>query len=64
MVGSGWCSDIIFWIIVSNDMNNKYNEIEETLRNDTVEKFKEILKEEISKVNGKLEGKIHQLLSR
>ena len=64
MVGSGWCSDIILWIIVSNDMNNKYNEIEETLRNDTVEKFKEILKEEISKVNGKLEGKIHQLLSR
>ena len=45
-------------------MNNKYNEIEETLRIDTVEKFKEILKEEISKVNGKLEGKIHQLLSR
>ena len=42
-------------------MNNKYDELEEILRNDTFEKFKEILKEEISKVNDKLEGKIHQL---
>ena len=31
-----------------------------TLSNDTVEKFKEVLKEEISKINDKLEGKIHQ----
>ena len=44
-----------------NDMNNKYNELKATLSNDTVEKFKEILKEEISKINDKLEGKIHQL---
>ena len=44
-----------------NDMNNKYNEFKATLSNDTVEKFKEILKEEISKINDKLEGKIHQL---
>ena len=43
-----------------NDMNNKYNELKATLSNDTVEKFKEILKEEISKINDKL-GKIHQL---
>ena len=42
-------------------MNNKYDELEEILRNDTFEKFKEILKEEISKINDKLEGKIHQL---
>ena len=32
-----------------NDMNNKYDELKATLSNDTVEKFKEILKEEISK---------------
>ena len=44
-----------------NDINNKYDELKATLSNDTVEKFKEILKEEISKINGKLEGKIHQL---
>ena len=36
-------------------------ELKATLSNDTVEKFKEILKEEISKINDKLEGKIHQL---
>ena len=44
-----------------NDINNKYDELKTTLSNDTVEKFKEILKEEISKINYKLEGKIHQL---
>ena len=44
-----------------NDINNKYDELKATLSNDTVEKFKEILKEEISKINDKLEGKIHQL---
>ena len=44
-----------------NDMNNKYDELKAALSNDTVEKFKKILKEEISKINDKLEGKIHQL---
>ena len=44
-----------------NDINNKYDELKATLRNDTVEKFKEILKEKISKINDKLEGKMHQL---
>ena len=44
-----------------NDMNSKYDELKATLDNDTVEKFKEILKEEISKINDKLEGQIHQL---
>ena len=44
-----------------SDMNNKYDELKATLSNDTVEKFKEILKKEISKINDKLEGKIHQL---
>ena len=34
---------------------------QQTLSNDTVEQCKEILKEEISKTNDKLEGKIHQL---
>ena len=33
-----------------NDINNKYDELKATLSNDTVEKFKEILKEEISKI--------------
>ena len=28
-----------------NDMNNKYSELKATLSNDTIEKFKEILKE-------------------
>ena len=41
--------------------DNKYDELKATLRNDIVEKFKEILKEEINKINDKLEGKIHQL---
>ena len=40
-------------------MNNKYDEFKVTLCNDTVEKFKENLKEKISKINDKLEGKIH-----
>ena len=44
-----------------NDINNKYDELKATLSNDTIEKFKEVLKEEISKINDKLEGKIHQL---
>ena len=44
-----------------NDMKNKYDEPKATLSNDATEKFKEILKEEISKINGKREGKIHQL---
>ena len=44
-----------------NDINNKYDELKATLSNDTVEKFKEILKGEISKINDKLEVKIHQL---
>ena len=44
-----------------NGMNSKYDELKATLDNDTVEKFKEILKEEISKINDKLEGQIHQL---
>ena len=41
-----------------NDINNKYDELKATLSND---KFKEILKEEIRKINDKLEDKIHQL---
>ena len=36
-----------------NDINNKDDELKATLSNDTVEKFKEILKEEISKINDK-----------
>ena len=43
-----------------NDISNKYGELKATLSNDTFEKFKEVLKEEISKINDKLEGKIHQ----
>ena len=43
-----------------NDMKNKYDELKATLSNDATEKFKEILKEEISKSNDKLEGKIDQ----
>ena len=42
-------------------INKKYDELKARLSNDTVEKFKEILKEEISKINDKLEGKICQL---
>ena len=38
-----------------NNMNNKYDELKATLSNDTVKK----LKEEISKINDKLEGKTH-----
>ena len=44
-----------------NDMNNTYDKLKATLSNDTVEKFKEILKEDISKINGRLEGKIDQI---
>ena len=44
-----------------NDINNKYDELKATLNNDTVVKFKEVLKEEINKINDKLEVKIHQL---
>ena len=40
-----------------NCINKKYDELKATLSNDTVEKFKE----EISKINDKLEGKICQL---
>ena len=39
-----------------NGINNKYDELKATLSNDTVEKFKEVLKEESSKINDKLEG--------
>ena len=42
-------------------MNNRYDKLKATLSNDTVEKFKEILKEDISKINGRLEGKIDQI---
>ena len=34
-----------------NDINNKYDELKATLSNDTTEKFREILKEEITKTN-------------
>ena len=44
-----------------NDINNKYDELKATLSNDTVEKVEEVLKEELSKINDKLEVKIHQL---
>ena len=44
-----------------DDMDNKYNGLKATLSNDIVEKFKEILKQEISKIKDKLEGKLHQL---
>ena len=37
-----------------NDINNKYDELKATLNNDTVEKFKEVLKEEISFVKLKV----------
>ena len=37
-----------------NDINNKYDELKAKLSHDTVEKFKEILKEEVSKINDKL----------
>ena len=43
-----------------NDISNKYSELKATLSNDTVERFKEVLKEEISKINDKQEGKIHE----
>ena len=34
-----------------NDINNKCDELKATLSNDTTEKFREILKEEITKTN-------------
>ena len=37
-----------------HDINNKYDQLKATSGNDTVEKFREILKEEISKINDKL----------
>ena len=40
-----------------NDNNNKYDELKAALSNETIEKFKEILKEEISKINDKLDVK-------
>ena len=40
-----------------NDINNKYDELKAALSNETIEKFKEILKEEISKINDKLDVK-------
>ena len=40
-----------------NDINNKYDELKAALNNETIEKFKEILKEEISKINDKLDVK-------
>ena len=43
-----------------NDINKKYDELKATVSNDTIERFKEVLKEEMSKINYKLEGKIHQ----
>ena len=43
-----------------NGCNNKYDELKAILNNDTVEKFKLTLKEEISKVYDKLEVNIHQ----
>ena len=44
-----------------NDINKKYDELKATVINDTIERFQEVLKEEMSKINDKLEGKIHQL---
>ena len=44
-----------------NDIINKYAELKSTSSNDTVENIKDILKEEISKINDKLEGKSDQL---
>ena len=44
-----------------NDINKKYDELKATVSNDTIERFKEVLKEEMGEINDKLEGKIHQL---
>ena len=41
-------NDLRDYIEKFNDINNKYDELKATLNNDTVEKFKEVLKEEIS----------------
>ena len=40
-----------------NDINNKYDELKAAFSSETIEKFKEILKEEISKINDKLDVK-------
>ena len=47
-----------------NDINKKFDELKATVSNDTIERFKEVLKEEMSKINDKLEGNIHPTLSR
>ena len=38
-----------------NDINKKYDELKATVSNDTIERLKEVLKEEMSKINDKLE---------
>ena len=47
-------NDLRDYIEKFNDINNKYDELKATLNNDTVEKFKEVLKEEISFVKLKV----------
>ena len=47
-------NDLSDYIEKFNDINNKYDELKATLNNDTVEKFKEVLKEEISFVKLKV----------
>ena len=47
-------NDLRDYIEKFNDINNKYHELKATLNNDTVEKFKEVLKEEISFVKLKV----------
>ena len=37
-----------------NDINKKCDELKATVSNGTIERFKEVLKEEISKINDKL----------
>ena len=47
-------NDLRDYIEKFNDINNKCDELKATLNNDTVEKFKEVLKEEISFVKLKV----------
>ena len=47
-------NDLRDYIEKFNDINNKYDELKAALNNDTVEKFKEVLKEEISFVKLKV----------
>ena len=47
-------NDLRDYIEKFNEINNKYDELKATLNNDTVEKFKEVLKEEISFVKLKV----------